>query len=146
MRTRIVVSLIVLTLSLAGCSLLPGSTKTFSAAFPAVEGTGALDVTVQDATGLMTGLVIDPEIQPPPVGEGVSDHPDGLVVTWVGGACDASVDFVFEPDGQGYALTGTTITTDQVCILIGIERRIQLLLRSAVPAASVTVTMGDRAL
>ena len=139
---------LVMSLAMAGtvasCALVPGQ-STFEATFPEAEGRPALTVTVDDRTDLVTDLVIDPVVQPPPP-EGVSDDPGGLIVTWLGGACDASVAFVFAPADSGYTLTGTTVTTGDACILIGIERRIQLRLRTPVPAASVDFSMGDRPL
>ena len=145
MRIRNVVGSLVLGITIAGCSFIPGSSQTFASSFPAEEGVADTAVLVTDHTGLMTDLIIDPQIQPPPP-EGVADHPDGLVVTWIGGACDASVEFAFEQNGSAYTLTGTTVTTGDACILIGIERRIQLKLRTPVPAASVDFSMGDRPL
>ena len=141
MLSRLVLGLLAVA-SLAGCTIWPGETS-FGGAFPEEDGVAGLTVTVEDKTGLMTEVVVAPEMAAPPMDDGVSDHPQGLVVTWVGGACDQSVAFVFERDGPGYAISGTTTTTGGACILIGIQRNILLVLEAPVAADTVEFTMGD---
>jgi len=144
MHARTLLSLLVAMVIAAGCNFLSVGGATFGGGFPEQEGVESTTVQLTDKTGEVTDMTVDPPNEPP-TPDGVSDHADGLVVTWTGGACDASIDFVFEQVGGGYTLTGTVVTTDEVCIMLGVPRRILLHLRTPIPAGSVVFTMGDGA-
>ena len=145
MQARTLLSLLVAMVIAAGCSFLSVGGATFGGGFPEQEGVETTTVLLTDKTGEVVDMTVDPANEPP-TPEGVSNHADGLVVTWIGGACDTSVEFVFEQVDAGYALTGTIVTTDEVCIMIGIERRILLKLQTPIPAEAVDFTIGDRSL
>ena len=145
MHARTLLSLLVAMVIAAGCNFLSVGGATFGGGFPEQEGVESTTVQLTDNTGEVSDMTVDPANEPQ-TPEGVSDSADGLVVTWIGGACDASVDFVFEEVDAGYALTGSIVTTDQVCIMIGIERRIVLHLQTPIPADTVNLTIGDRSL
>jgi hypothetical protein len=106
-----------------------------------MPGGPALQIVLQDLTGLVTGITaLEPGMQP--FGEGVSNppgHPNTLIYTWVGGSCDTLTSITFERVAGGVRLSATTKTTGESCDLAGVFRGIEIALNGPVDAGSVIV-------
>ncbi len=113
------------------CAELRGKAWQFKEPISPGLGESTLDLTVWDATGLIENVdnhlpegVVMPPLDPE-VGAAQRDgHPQELLISWVGGACDASADVTFaEATTTGrYRIIVTTTPVDPVapCVMVAI--------------------------
>ncbi len=136
-------ALIVLGLLLCGCSLLGPRTFEITLHAGTVEPRAPLPVTLVDATGTVVGIQAGPDAQISELGAApLAGDPNGIVVSWFGGACDTGISFRLEDREGGLRLTGKTSRAGGVCILIALSRRMVVRFLAPVDASKVTVAVA----
>ena len=104
-------------------------------------------MTLTDATQLVTGITEAPADAATagnvPVVRSVPDDPDGLVLTWLGGACDQDAAAWFAPQDGGYLLRlAIHESVGGGCPASGVPRAVRITLSRSIPAGSIVVTGG----
>jgi len=121
---RRLASSIVFAVSLAACQ--PGAAPSFEVRLPSPgEGISPLDVVVVDHAGVVSGVASE---GPADWTEGISrsDGPRQVIVSWLGGLCDARTTLSVASDADTLTIRETTETTGRGCLLAGIGRSVAL--------------------
>lgn len=104
-----------------------------------------LPVTLTDETTFVTAIAPaaanDASTDNEPAVRADPDDPDGLVLTWLGGACDKNAAARFLVQNGGYLLH---LATDRGlglggCIALGVPRALRITLSRPIPADSISV-------
>ena len=121
-------------------SALPSGATIFHLELPREDPDGEmLPVDVVDLTGLVEGIAVG---RPVETGDGhdasaVADRPDQLLVSWVGGACDARTTLTLTGTAGRLVVRESTSWTRDLCSLIGYGRAVVIDLIEPVDAAHV---------
>lgn len=128
-------SSIVFAVSLAACQL--GATPSFEVRLPSPgEGISPLDVVVVDHAGVVSGVASE---DPADWMEGInrSDRPGQVIVSWLGGLCDARTTLSVASDAGTLTIRETTETTGSGCLLAGIGRSVALDLKREIAPETI---------
>ncbi len=138
-RIGMAIATILVAALLAGCGL-----RTFEARFAGDGMVQALPVTVDDRTGLVTGVMSLvggaggwENAATNPFG-----RPDQLDVSWLGGMCDRHVTLVVEPSGDEFVIRVSTERAD-ACLLAGILRSVRIAFSAPISADLVHLKSDD---
>jgi hypothetical protein len=106
------------------------------------ERISPLDVVVVDHAGVVSGVASE---APADWTEGVSrgDRPGRVIVSWLGGLCDARTTLTIASEGGTLTIRETTERTSSGCLLAGIGRSVAVdLNREVAPGAIQLVGEG----
>lgn len=138
LRPLAVPLVLLLALSLAGCSRITGPREWTATAELVAGGTFVVDV--RDTSGRIDNLEIDPAGVSAPAGVGnPAGQPNVLLVPWTGGACDRRTDIAIAANGAGLAISIATTVAPGVCDAIGVEHTLRITSGQPLPPAAVTV-------
>lgn len=123
-------------LVVAGCS--PSMGRSFAVTVPGQGSISSLLAVLVDTSGVIQSVaaVVPAATESNSAVTNPPGEPDVLLVTWIGGACDHRVEFVFDGGADSYTLSGVT-ERDSGCTLSGIARSIRIQLSTPVPADAV---------
>ena len=106
-----------------------------------------LPVTLTDETTLVTGVMVaavDPATTGnEPAVRADQDDPNGLVLTWLGGACDQDAAVRFQILSGGYVLNLATHEKFGLgCVASAVARALRITVSRPIPIDSITVAGG----
>jgi hypothetical protein len=110
---------------------------------PGLDGRDAVPVSITDTTGTVVSAGFVASGNPDGVANLPGD-PATLLITWLGGMCDARFDVLIEPRGGGLVVQHLTTRRGGGCLLAGIGRTLQLGFSVPVPADSVELVLQAR--
>ncbi|MEI7744143.1 MAG: hypothetical protein WCK58_10395 [Chloroflexota bacterium] len=135
------IALLLVALLVAGCGVTRVvSGRAWSTTATRTDGS-AYTVDITDASGLAANAEVDPAGVA--WAEGVANAPgraDVLLVSWVGGGCDARTEISIATAGAGLAIGVQTTSSGAVCDDVGVPHVLRLTLSGPMPAAGVSVT------
>ena len=121
-------------------SALPSGARVFQLELPREDPNGeTLPVDQVDLTGLVEGIAVGRSAE---TGDGhdvvgVADRPDQLLVSWVGGACDARTTLTLTGTAGHLVVRESTPRPTEPCIAIGFGRAVLIDFLEPVDAALV---------
>jgi hypothetical protein len=130
----------------AGWRLPDVSGRGFELELPGGENYRPLPVRFRDHAGIVAAFRADDRIDGQPIRREVvvNRDRDAIRLSWIGGACDSSVDLVLEPDGSDLRLRlHTTPTLDGMlgCIALGVERSVVIELSAPIDGRTVRLIL-----
>ncbi len=132
---------ILVAFSLAACQL--GVAPSFEVRLPSPgEGMSPLEVVVEDHAGVVSGVA---SVAPADWAEGVSrsDGPGRVIVSWLGGLCDARTTLSIASEADTLTIRETTETTGGGCLLAGIGRSVAIDLNREVAPETIRLVSED---